>query len=345
MKLNVYVSMPEGERPPLGGLGHAILLPTGFRTWQLLDGGRVLTAVADAVASGQVASAYISDRELPADKPWLAAEFHRRVVVDAKIARDLEFLWRDWCGEHIEGVGVVVFSPDGNSAGRPDKVRSRSLVTLPEPSWWEIDPDDVERDPVGWFGEFGREDVGGWVTLLSAAVRKDQQTAMVGNLAALGLKLNRGADSLWQARASGAVHVMALALGRNQAEAGDFQAFGLGGTEFDLSPLQQSGAGYCVAVRIEAPVDPKVIIGSGTVFEQLGPGKAQNLAVANEWHDMIDAGQIVATVLPAWCINHDLPAPSGQPLRLTPLAFAGPADNQGAVWDDIDRRRAAARHP
>jgi hypothetical protein len=308
----------------------------------LHDGVVILPDVADAVRSGRILSAYVSEREMSLEHPWLAAEWLGRIVADPDVAWDLKILLGGWTAEHLKAQGVVVFSPLAESRAGTDKARSSALITLPEPSWWEIDFEDAERDPVGWFGEFGREDVGGWVTLLSAAVRSDQGRGVVGNLAALGLRLSRDADSLWQVRASGAVKVAALGMRREQAEAGEFGAFGSNHPKFDLSPLEASGADYCVAVRIDAPVDPKVIIGSGTVFEQLGPAKAQNLAVANEWHQTIDAGQIVATVLPAWCLNQDLPAPSGQPLRLTPLAFVGPSTDQSAVWEDIGRRRGGA---
>jgi hypothetical protein len=65
----------------------------------------------------------------------------------------------------------------------------------------------------------------------------------------------------------------------------------------------------------------------------------QNLSVAQEWHDTIDPKQILGLVLPAYCLNQNMSPPSGQLLRLTPLAFAGNSGDQNAVWRDIAERR------
>lgn len=341
MKLLIYVGMRDGKAPSQAALGGATLMPTGLGTWLLHDDERALPSVGEAISSGKVISAYVGPAEMPSEKPWLAVEWHHRIVADPEVAWQLDALLPGWTGEHAKGAGVVVFSPDVARASRPEKARSPALVTMPEPRWWEIDLIDAEHDPSGWFGEFGHDDVGGWVTLLSAALRGDEGSGTVGNLAALGLKLNRDKESLWAARAAGAIKVTAVGMRREQVETRDLSLLGSEWGNADITRLKRSDASFCIAVRIAAPVDPKVIIGSGTIFEQLGPGQAQNLAVATEWHDTIDAGQIVSMVLPAWCLNRDLAPPSGQPLRLTPLTFVGQSTDQRAVWDDIDRRRSS----
>jgi hypothetical protein len=98
---------------------------------------------------------------------------------------------------------------------------------------------------------------------------------------------------------------------------------------------------FLIALEIEAPIDPTVVIGSGVVFEQLQPSTAQNLAVVAPWQATINAGQIIGVVLPAWCINQNLSPPSGQPLRATPLSFVGDKSSQDNIWRDIERRRYA----
>ena len=90
---------------------------------------------------------------------------------------------------------------------------------------------------------------------------------------------------------------------------------------------------------VAASVDPEVIIRPGTVFEQLSVKTAQNLAVAREWCHTINANEIVGAIPPAFCLNRHLAPPSGQPVRLPPLDYAGAIGSQQAVWDDVLRRR------
>lgn len=344
MDLKIYVGMEDEGLPAQQGLGDAVLLPTNMRTWLLDEGASAIDRVAKAVASKRILSAVVRSGPLPSDMPWLAVEFHGRIVVEPALADSLRMLLPGWTGEIIKQFGLVL-SPAPNQKLSAEKRRSAEQVVAPLPSWWEVDLADARRNPVDWFGEFGRDDVGGWVTLMSAAEQLPGGRAAVGNFAALGLALNREPDSLFAAHEAKLVQVAAIGLRREQAIAGDFRGLGRPGETFDLSALAGSPADYCVAIRIEAPVDPTVIIGSGTVFEQLGPGSTQNLAIATPWHDTIDAGQIVTTVLPAWCMNQNLSPPSGELVRLTPLAFTGASTDQGAVWADIGRRRGNRASP
>jgi hypothetical protein len=148
-------------------------------------------------------------------------------------------------------------------------------------------------------------------------------------------------NSLWSVARTGAISAKAIGLTSETFEGDWHEAarFLLPRPDFAIHLAEGSRSGFLIAVEIDASVDPKVVIGPGTVFEQLLPNTAQNLAVAGEWHYTIDAGEIVGAVLPAYCLNRHLPPPSGEALRVTPLAFAGDLANQNAVWTDTERRR------
>lgn len=334
----IYVGMKDDSTPAQLGLGDATLMPGQTRTWLLHQGISAIERVGDAVAANRIVSAVVRGGALPPDMPLLAIEFGGRILSEPAYADMLGNRLPGWTSKVVEQFGLV-FSPSPHHRLTEEKRRSTEQVFDTSAAWWEIDAEDAAVDPEGWFGALGRDDVGGWVTILAAARARGGGRATVGNLAALGLVFDPIADSLFAARQAGLVHVTAAGLCRDQVEAGDFGGLGRFGEPFDLAPLAHSSARYCVALRIEAPIDPKVIIGSGTVFEQLGPGGAQNLVVAAPWHDTIDAGQIVTTVLPAWCMNQDRSSPSGEALRLTPLTFTGEMADQHALWADIARRR------
>jgi hypothetical protein len=157
MRIWVYVSTPKGDAPSQVGLGEATLMPTGLRTWLLQEGETVLAKVAEAILMGKIVSAYVGLAEMPAEKPWLAVEWHQQIVVDPELAGRIERLLPGWIAKPIGRAGVVVFSATPAKVAQLAKARSRSSVAEAEPRWWEIDFEDAQRDPVGWFGEFGRD--------------------------------------------------------------------------------------------------------------------------------------------------------------------------------------------
>lgn len=311
------------------------------RVWLLQHGASMLQPVASAISTQSLTSAYVGTEPLPADKSWLACEWYGKIVANPQLAEELQATLAGWRAEPLPQMDVVVFSPSPASKIEEARLQYRDKLSSEEATFIEVPLEAIQDSLAGWFDDYASEKVGGWVTLLSGAARIDDSRIRLGNLSALGLRRDESPDSLWAVQRSGAVNVTAMGLSKahlaeHWTEGGRFK---LSREQFDLSALEGVDAEYYVAIQIEAPIDPKVVIGPGAVFEQLSPWETQNLAIASEWHETIDAGQIVGVVLPAWCLNKNLSPPSGQPLRLTPLSFIGNSQSQQAVWSDIARRR------
>lgn len=322
------------------GLGDAHIVEREFGTW-LLANSSLLAEVFDRVSQGALTSAYIALRPIPDDKPWLAREWFGRVVADPQLADQIKERFGDWAPRHDAHNHLVIFTPPRADPREVARRRFRDQLDDATPAFVEVEIEDVMSNLEGWFGEYAAPESGGWITLLSASMVGGSSRVALGNLSAFGLQRKTEADGLWTLGRTGVASVKAIGLSRTELQENwhDVAGFRLPRRDFAMYPLEGSPAPYFVALEIIASVDPKVIIGSGTVFEQLSLNKAQNLAVAEEWHHTIDAGEIVGAVLPAYCLNRHLPPPSGQAVRVTPLVFAGDLRNQDSVWDEIERRR------
>jgi hypothetical protein len=339
--MRVFVTLPEpGMRPADVGLGDARLVETNYSTWELAAGLDSLAEVFDLVSRRRLTSAYVSTDAMPRDKPWVAREWQGKVVTDLRLADEIRRRFVDWVSNLLVEHRLVIFEPPYAEPRKATRTDYRDHLDDQAPLFVEADLDDVRANPKEWFGEYAGPGAAGWVTLLSAAmVNGGSRRILLGNLAALGLRKNDGAGSLWTAVRSGFVSAKAIGFSRGQEDWHEMAGFRLPRAKFTFDVFESSNAGYAVAVEIGATVDPKVIIGSGTVFEQFSPDHVQNLSVAQEWHDTIDADQILGVVLPAYCLNQNMSPPSGQLLQLTPLAFAGNSGDQHAVWRDIAERR------
>jgi len=345
--IRVFVTLPEPQmRPADVGLGDAQLVEANYRTWELAAGLNSIVQVFDLVSCRRLLSAYVSTGPMIEEKPWIAREWRGKVVTDLQLVDEMRRRFRDWIPNVVAEHGLAIFEPS-HTALR-ESVRRKYLDHLNDeaPHFIASDLEDVRANPQDWFGEYAGLGGAGWVTLVSAAmVNGGSGRILLGNLAAFGLHKNDGPGSLWSAFKSGIVAVKAIGFSRGQDDWHEHAGFRLPRAKFMLDVFESSKARYAVAVEINAAVDPKVIIGSGTVFEQLSPGNAQNLSVAHEWHDTIDVDQVLGEVLPAHCLNQNMSPPSGQPVRLTPLTFAGSSSDQQAVWRDIAERRQRGGYP
>ncbi len=345
--IRVFVTLPEPEmRPANVGLGDAQLVEANYRTWELAAGVNSVAQVFDLVSCRRLVSAYVSTGPMPSDKPWVACEWRGKVVADLQIVDEMRRRFGNWIPNLLAGDGLAIFEP--THAARREAARREYRCHLNDEAalFIESDFEDVRANPEDWFGEYAGPGGAGWVTLLSAAmVNGASQRILLGNLTALGLGKNDGPGTLWSAVKSGIVAVKAIGFSRGQDDWHEKAGFRLPRAKFMLDVFQSSKVGYAVALEVNATIDPKVIIGSGTVFEQLSPGDAQNLSVVQEWHDTIDVDQVLGVVLPAYCLNQNMSPPSGQPLRLTPLVFGGSSSDQQAVWRDIAERRQRRGYP
>lgn len=278
----------------------------------------------------------------------MAYEWAGRLVIDRPIAEPLRDLLHEWTTTYLDGHDLVIFEPPASQKQTMtvNAAEYRDTLEDTEPRFFEVSREAILTDPRAWFGEYSEDGYGGWTTLISAIPSESTKTLVLGNLAALGLKRDKDPDSAWAVQRSGGIRLHAVGLNQSQFETGEWHVnagFQLGRSDFRLiQDIDKPRSSYLIALQIEAPVDPTVIIGSGVIFEQVQPWAAQNLAVAQPWQTTIDAGQILGLVMPAWCINQHLSAPSGQQLRATPLTFVGNQANQRAVWEDIAQRRGRA---
>ena len=94
----------------------------------------------------------------------------------------------------------------------------------------------------------------------------------LGNLAAIGLRKNNGPDSLWASSDREGRGKGDRIFPRPEGLARDGR-FPPATREIHVQRHRKLEGGYAVAVEIDAAIDPKVIIGGGTVFEQLTPDR------------------------------------------------------------------------
>jgi hypothetical protein len=106
------------------------------------------------------------------------------------------------------------------------------------------------------------------------------------------------------------------------------------------NPLPAS-TGPDLLVEVTAPIDVPVTIPPGHIFEHQQFNGVQTLATSRPASFVVGPGQSRTLALPAWCLNHELNPPAGQPVTSTPLRCHYPAGTiQHAVW--ADRRRIMA---
>jgi hypothetical protein len=309
--------------------------------WRLEFGWNDLPRLGELLISQKIRSAYASDKPLPKDRLWMASEWGGSLVADRSVATALRDFLGGWATTVWDGDDLVIFTP----VTQDQAVKYHAMLENPEPRFIIASREKVLKNPQVWFGEYSDDRYGGWTTLISAARPDREGFLTLGNLAALGLKRDENPSSAWAVQRSGAIRLHAVGLERSQLEMDRWHTNGGFKIKRDnfrfVDDVSRIRSNYLIALQIEAPIDPTVIIGSGVVFEQVQPLTSQNLAVVEPWETTIDAGQILGLLMPAWCINHHLHAPSGQPLRATPLSFVGDRSSQQAVWADIARRQPA----
>lgn len=328
-----------GPAEPLGWAGSR-------QVWQVFPRSGFVAWAEQALRTRRIVSALIAPRAPEPDKLWLAAEWVGRLVVDRRSLAAVEAELSGWRGESVGDLGLTVYSPRSEEGGEDepewvtDPALYRARLEESAPAWVTAPRDAVLADPEAWFGRFGAEDHGGWVTLYDAAPQSGPN-ALLGNLAALGLSAETDEKQAWDRQRQGLIRLRVVGFSDSEEEGNAWhrdQGFELPPGRFERA-AQSAASSYFLAIELAGLVDPTVIIGPGTVFEQLQPGLAQNLAAATSWHGTVKAGEILGVVMPGWCLNRHLPAPHPAPLRPTPLRFAGAQAGQGQVWDDIARRR------
>lgn len=217
--------------------------------------------------------------------------------------------------------------------------------------------DEVQEAPHRWFGKLADPAVGGAVALMTLSAFRNHgsshhQEIWLRNPAALGMRFSEDEDLLPSLvrNQSLEIHGLSVSLDDDKEKLLDIWKERLEGNNeissetllAELNHLDESGtlADYATFLTLRAPgEDPQVRIARGLVVEQVEPFVAQNLVIATDRKVIVNPGEIVPIALPAWCMNRDLPSPSGQEVRQTPfvLDLAGASD-QGDVWSLLEER-------
>jgi hypothetical protein len=303
-------------------------------------------ALAEALLTGQVWSAVLAKEPPGAYRRWITVEWRGRLLVDRTL-REL-VPPGDWVDDdEYDDFVVLRPAPPTEEIHQPQQVvevaaEFRSALYGP-PVTVDVPAEEVLADLSGWFGELADERVGGAFALLVMSGAGSWPTVTLRNPAALGLLLDDNHESLASHRKAGRIRATALghtryALGSAAAVAREFQ---LGSEqrelqrELDRRPAVD--ASYVVVLELSATVDPAVLIPNGAVFEQESLNGAQTLAAAETRTAEVDVSAFVPVVLSAWCLDSNLSAPAGQPVRPTPLVFP---ISRGQTQRDIWHQRA-----
>ena len=314
-----------------------------------LSGGTlpaVSAALAEAFSTGQVWSAVLLGELPSADRRWITVEWRGKLLVERTL-REL-VPPGDWvdAGEYHDLVILQPGASDPQGPQPPQTVETaaefRDVIYGP-PVIVDVSVREVLGDLSGWFGDLADERIGGAFALLTMSGASSQPTVRLRNPAALGLRFDDNPESLGAHRRAGRIRATGFghsrhALGSAADVARRFQP-GSGyrriQEELDRRPLV--AAAYVVVLELSATVDPVVLIPQGAVFEQEGLTGAQTLAAAENRTSEVDVSAFVPVVLSAWCLDSNLSAPTGQPVRPTPFVFpVSGYPTQSDIWQRRD---------
>lgn len=309
---------------------------------------QLLRFTADLLRAERLRSGGLFVQRLHPDDLYLAAEWWERLVVDA-----------DLVGQSDVFDGILVFE-------KTYEPRNLSIFKVARWGWRDVVHDEsgeigpiaavrvpakeVLADPVRYYGEFAKKELGGANALYAAGLEAARERGLpmgevlVGDPAAFGFEVDAGENSIARWRRDGVIAAEAAGFGLgNWDEA--MRLYAICGQELDLKDLQlraeewsQRGLKYGIAIILKGLQDPPVVIPMGAVFQQpLIGSPMQTLGIAQPANVMVAAGATVPLVLPAYCLNPSFLPPHG-PVSPTPLLASAVSGSQGAVWDGISRR-------
>jgi hypothetical protein len=310
---------------------------------------------------------------LPAgERLWLAYEWRGRLVVEDPLLDALGEELAGWkVDQRLERDHLLVLSPrKADTAPSTDNARGDDVGGLRVDSAQEFTaavkgasaatvlarPHEVQASLGAWFGRLADPHVGGAIALAMTAPRDrtDPSLLVLHSPAALGLavgepltELDRPAAQFglstqaWGMSDLGKAALTTALLEReSQLEPGVVE-------EAVARHAQPPGCDYAIVAVMHAQADPTVHVPAGAVFEQteLRPNneeREQNLVVARPASVAVPLGAFTPVILPAWCMNMNVPAPHGGSLQPTALFFPDAPTDQGDVWQRIaDATKAA----
>lgn len=300
-----------------------------------------LRLTAKLLASEQVIAAAVTREPLRASDLPLAAEWHRRIVVQRSELERMhglvdafmlagEFLPRD----------LVIFAvrqAEDDEAEHPEQTGS-------------VCASHVREHPEAYYGDLADPEVGGANVLYAAGLEAartrglGEDRVVIGRPEDFGFVRDTGPESVvaWRHKRVIAVDAVGFPLGSEAELQGLFEQYDVQ-FEFrqyteDVDRWRLQGLSFGVGLVLRGLEDPPVVIPVGSVFQQPTIGMPiQNLATAQPVNAMVAAGARVPLVLPAWCLNRSFAAPRG-PMTPTPLVASKAHGSQQAVWADIEDR-------
>lgn len=305
-------------------------------------------AVGELLA-GHLWSAAVLHEMPPAERNWIFCEWRGCLVTDTELAELGSAADGPWRPEaHVDG--YYIWRPVATHVHDTDAPELAILgstsefaeyLTSPEPAGVRVEPAAVDLDDAATFRGYSASRDGGSSALMSlSGARPGAGEVLLRNPAALELDDISGQDtSLASLRRAGAISVRAIGLGSSWSQEEGLAAFG----EPDLARRAWLDRGshqspFWVLLELSAHEDPRIIIPTGSIFEQRSLNGVQTLATAVPTTSVVDPGRPVALAVPAWCLNQQLQAPDGQRVGATPLrARYGTNTSQSDVWRDRAR--------
>jgi hypothetical protein len=289
-------------------------------------------------------------REMPpAEKNWIFYEWRDCLITDTELAELTGVDAESWLAD-TRNDRYYIWRPvirDVRDAGAPSPAVLSSTsdfaeyVTSAEPAGVLIDPAAVDLDDAATFRGYSASRHGGSSALMSlSGAVPDATEVFLRNPAALELDDISGQDtSLASLRHAGMISVRAIGLGASRSQEEGFADF----HEPELAwrawaDRSSHPSPFWILLELSAQVDPRVIIPTGSIFEQRSLNGVQTLATSVATTSVVDPGRPIALAVPAWCLNQQLAPPGGQQVRATPLRARYRADtSQGDVWRDRAR--------
>ena len=305
---NLFVTLnnPEATAQDLGFEGATLFgtLPSIAIWHPQLDpdnNQNILSKVAALLIKKRLSSAYVSDKLLTNDRLWMTYEWRGKLVVDRRSTKSVLDLLPEWTATHLERHDVTILKPPASEelSTALNASEYRDMLEDPEPYFVETSRKSIFRDPSAWFGEYSDDDHGGWTTLASAIPFDGAEMLRLGNLAALGFKRDKNPDSAWAVQRSGAIRLHAVGLSRPQFAAREWHldaGFKLERSDFQLiQNIDAIHSDFLIALQIDAPIDPTVIIGSGVVSSRCNPGRPKILPWLNPGKQQLTPAKFLAS--------------------------------------------------
>lgn len=282
------------------------------------------------IGTRQLASAVLALNALPRDRLFFAIEWHRRMLIDKALSSDAALRYGELRRTDMEPDDYVVF----------EIARKSDDETESPGSAWH-DAREVRQNLQRYYGRFAEESTGGAHALFAAGVEaaaraERHSSVFVAPPERFGFDVDDDESSVVSLCRRRIISASAYGFGlSNWRQAMEYLDFDPPENQEELiGQWSMKGIDFGLAIVLRGLEDPPVVIPMGAVFQQPAPGmQQQNLAVAATHSVIVNAGQTVPMVLPAWCLNRSFAPPSGV-MSPTPLV-AKVSGTQTAVWDAI----------